>query len=147
MFLPGHQQVAKQVRDLSSKPADADYRSVLLDFEHSQRRATGNKKMLEQEKATEWPRASPGVDSGIWSEVWEGPIGRASPVGGVVTILETGGAFVEIGETYEVGSQVGLRFVRPGTRDEIECECIVRQFVPGEGIGVEFTRIGPARSR
>ena len=28
---------------------------------------------------------------------------------------------VEIGETYEVGSQVGLRFVLPGTRDEIEC--------------------------
>ncbi len=103
--------------------------------------------MLEQEKATEWPRASPGVDSGIWSEVWEGPIGEAHPVGGVVTILETGGAFVEIGETYEVGSQVGLRFVLPGTRDEIECDCIVRQLVPGEGIGVEFTRIGPARSR
>jgi hypothetical protein len=103
--------------------------------------------MQEPEKATEWPRASPGVDSGIWSEVWEGPIGRASPVGGVVTVLGTGGAFVEIGETYEVGSHVGLRFVRPGTRDEIECECIVRQFVPGEGIEVEFTRIGSARSR
>ncbi len=103
--------------------------------------------MQEPKKATEWPRDRPGVDSGIWSKVWEGPIDRASPVGGVVTILGTGGAFVEIGETYEVGSQVGLRFVLPGTRDEIECDCIVRQFVPGEGIAVEFTRIGPARFR
>ena len=90
-----------------------------------------------------YPQVGFGVDSAIWSEVWEGPIGEARPVGGVVTVLGARGAFVEVSETYDVGSQIGLRFVLPGTRDEIACDCVAREFVPGRGIGVEFTRISP----
>ena len=99
--------------------------------------------MSEQAAVRKYPRVGLGADSAIWSEVWEGPIGKAHPVGGVVTVLGAGGAFVEVSETYEVGSQIGLRFVLPGTRDEIACDCVVREFVPGQGIGVEFTRISP----
>ena len=75
--------------------------------------------MSEKAKVRKYPRVGLGVDSAIWSEVWQGEIGGANPVGGVVTVLGAGGAFVEVSEVYEVGSTVGLRFLLPGTREEI----------------------------
>ena len=97
--------------------------------------------MSEHAKARRFPRVGLGANSAIWSEVWQGHIGEAAPVGGVMTVLGAGGAFVEVSEPYDVGSEVGLRFVLPGTRDEIACGGVVREFVPGRGIGVEFTNI------
>ncbi len=99
--------------------------------------------MSEKTKVRKYPRVGLGVDSAIWSEVWQGEIGEANPVGGIVTVLGAGGAFVEVSETYEVGSAVGLRFLLPGTREEIACDGVVREFVPGRGIGIEFTEISP----
>ena len=99
--------------------------------------------MSQSEKVRRYPRVGLGVDSAIWSEVWKGQIGDAHPIGGVVTVLGAGGAFVEIGEAYKVGDEIGLRFVLPGTHDEVACECVVREYVPGRGIGVEFTAISP----
>ncbi len=99
--------------------------------------------MSEKAKVRKYPRVGLGVDSAIWSEVWQGEIGEANPVGGIVTVLGAGGAFVEVSETYEVGSAVGLRFLLPGTREEIACDGVVREFVPGRGIGIEFTEISP----
>ena len=99
--------------------------------------------MPEQEKLRRYPRVGLGTDSAIWSEVWQGQINEAAPVGGVLTVLGAGGAFVEVSEAYDVGSEVGLRFVLPGTRDEIACDGVVREFVPGRGIGVEFVNISP----
>ena len=99
--------------------------------------------MSEKAKVRKYPRVGLGVDSAIWSEVWQGEIGGANPVGGVVTVLGAGGAFVEVSEVYEVGSNVGLRFLLPGTREEIACDGVVREFVPGRGIGIEFTEISP----
>jgi hypothetical protein len=78
--------------------------------------------MPEQERVRKYPRFGLGADSAIWSKVWQGQINEATPVGGVLTLLGAGGAFVEVSETYDVGSQVGLRFVLPGARDEIACE-------------------------
>ena len=97
--------------------------------------------MLENERVRKYPRVGLGVDSAIWSEVWQGQIGDAHPVGGVVTVLGAGGAFVEVNEEYIVGDEVGLRFVWPGTHDEVACKCVVRDYLPGRGIGVEFTDI------
>ena len=99
--------------------------------------------MPEQEKLRKYPRVGLGADSAIWSEVWQGQISEATPVGGVLTVLGAGGAFVEVTEAYDVGSEIGLRFVLPGTRDEIACDGVVREFVPGRGIGVEFVNISP----
>ena len=50
--------------------------------------------MPEQEKMRRYPRVGLGADSAIWSEVWKGQIGEATPVGGVLTVLGAGGAFV-----------------------------------------------------
>jgi hypothetical protein len=104
-------------------------------------RSTERELMLENERKRKYPRVGLGVDSAIWSEVWQGRIGDAHPVGGVVTVLGGGGAFVEVNEAYTVGDQVGLRFVLPGTHDEVACECVVREYIPERGIGVEFTDI------
>ena len=99
--------------------------------------------MPEQARLRKYPRVGLGANSAIWSEVWQGQIGQATPVGGVLTVLGAGGAFVEVSEIYDVGSKVALRFVLPGTRDEIACDGVVREFVPGRGIGVEFVDISP----
>ena len=99
--------------------------------------------MPEEAKLRKYPRVGLGADSAIWSEVWQGQISEATPVGGVLTVLGAGGAFVEVSEAYEVGSKVGLRFVLPGTRDEIACHAVVREFVPARGIGVEFVNLSP----
>lgn len=99
--------------------------------------------MSEKAKVRKYPRVGLGADSAIWSEVWQGHVGEASPAGGVVTVLGAGGAFVEVSESYEVGAPVALRFVLPGTHDEIACDCVVREYVPGRGIGVEFTQMSP----
>lgn len=99
--------------------------------------------MSEGSKARKYPRVGLGVDTAIWSEVWQGQIGLSSPVGGVVTVLGAGGAFLEVSEAFEVGSPVGLRFRLPGTSDEIVCGGIVKDYVPGRGIGVEFTQLAP----
>jgi len=100
----------------------------------------GERADARERKKRKYPRVGLAVDSAIWSEVWQGRIGDAHPVGGVVTVLG-GGAFIEVNEAYAEGDQVGLRFVLPGTHDEVACECVVREYIPGRGIGVEFTDI------
>jgi hypothetical protein len=99
--------------------------------------------MSEHARMRKYPRVGLGADTAIWSEVWQGAVGQTHPVGGVMTVLGAGGAFVEVSDAYEVGSNVGLRFVLPGTRDEVACDAVVREFVPGRGIGIEFTKISP----
>lgn len=97
--------------------------------------------MAEGAKARKYPRVGLGVDSAIWSEVWQGQIGLSAPIGGVMTVLSAGGAFLEVSESFEVGSPVGLRFVLPGNKEEIVCGGIVKDNVPGRGIGIEFTQL------
>ena len=97
----------------------------------------------EGPKARKYPRVGLGGDNVIWSEVWQGQIGLSTPVAGVVTVLGAGGAFLEVSESFDVGSHVGLRFNLPGTTDEIVCGGVVKDNVPGRGIGVEFTQLAP----
>ena len=97
--------------------------------------------MSEQPKDRKYPRVGLGVDSAILSEVWQGQIGLSTPVGGVVTVLSAGGAFLEVSESFDLGSFVGLRFTLPGASEEIVCGGIVKDYVPGQGIGVEFTQL------
>ena len=95
----------------------------------------------KEQKDRRYPRVGLGVDTAIWSEIWQGQIGLSTPVGGVVTVLSAGGAFVEVSEGFALGSHVGIRFTLPGTKEEIVCGGIVRDNVPGRGIGVEFTQL------
>jgi len=99
--------------------------------------------MSQQAKVRKYPRVGLGVDSAIWSEIWRDHIGNDGPSGGVVTVLSAGGAFIEVSDAFDVGSPVVLRFVIPGTHDEVACNGVVREFVNGRGIGVEFTEISP----
>lgn len=98
--------------------------------------------MPKYPKARRYPRVELGVDSAILSEIWRGQIGSGEPTGGVVTVLGAGGAFIEMSEPYDVGTQIGLRFTLPGPgEEEIACDAVVRHREPGRGIGVEFTTI------
>ena len=63
---------------------------------------------------------------------------------GLITVLGAGGAFVALEEGLDVGSAIGLRFALPGTLNEVTCCGVVRDIVPGDGVGVEFTDIGPS---
>lgn len=60
--------------------------------------------MSEHARVRKYPRVGLGADAAIWSEVWQGAVGQAHPVGGVMTVLGAGGAFVEVSEAYEVGA-------------------------------------------
>ena len=60
---------------------------------------------------------------------------------GWVTVLGVGGAFLEVNDSSIVGSVVELRFMLPGTENEITCGGVVRDRVPGRGMGIEFTRL------
>ena len=87
-----------------------------------------------------YPRV--GLDaSPISSEVWREPKGQSDSFEGLVTVLGGGGAFVELDERFKVGSSVGLRFTLPGAEDEVIYSGVVKQHVPGRGVGVEFTKL------
>ena len=97
--------------------------------------------MSEEPTARKYPRVGLGAESAICSEVWQGQIGLSMPIPGVVTVLGAGGAFLEVSENFDVGSPVGLRFNLPGTADENVCGAVVKESVPGRGVGVEFTQL------
>jgi hypothetical protein len=86
-----------------------------------------------------------GLDrAGVSSEVWRERMDVSEPVRGRVTVLGEGGAFLELEDNFTVGSSVGLRLELPGTdKERIVCHGIVKEHIEGEGIGVEFTELGP----
>ena len=69
--------------------------------------------------------------------------GRTIRMDGRLTILGAGGAFLELGKNYAIGSVVGLRF-RIAELGEIACQAIVRNHLEGKGVGVEFLDIEPS---
>lgn len=71
----------------------------------------------------------------------DGPCGT-DPVVGRITILGSGGAFVELTPGIDVGTVIGLRFRLPNDGGEIICAGVVRDNAAG-GIGVEFTELTP----
>lgn len=55
--------------------------------------------------------------------------------------LGLGGAFISASIARPVGTNLTLIFQVPG--GIVQSEGVVRNVVPGEGMGVEFTKIGP----
>ena len=57
-----------------------------------------------------------------------------------VRTLSMGGLFISVPDQPPVGSKLRLSFEVPG--GNVQAEAIVRNIVPGEGMGVEFRRLG-----
>jgi len=58
-----------------------------------------------------------------------------------VKTLGMGGLFVSETKVLPIGTSVRLTFEVPG--GNVHAEAVVRNSVPGEGMGVEFTKMGP----
>lgn len=83
-----------------------------------------------------FPRVGLAADTAIPIEVWSG---QQTALTGKVTVLGAGGAFVELSNQVPIGRYIELRFKVPGIPNEIECGGLVRDQIPGRGVGVEFT--------
>jgi PilZ domain len=56
-----------------------------------------------------------------------------------VQTLSMGGMFISVPDPPPVGTKLRLSFEVPG--GDVQAEAIVRNIVPGEGMGVEFTKL------
>lgn len=56
-----------------------------------------------------------------------------------VKTLGMGGLFMSAGDPPPVGTKIRLAFEVPGGK--VRAEAVVRNIIPGEGLGVEFTRM------
>ena len=73
------------------------------------------------------------------TEVWVGHKGIFSRKDERLVTLSAGGAFIRTRRQYQTGQCLALRFrLSPGD-DFITCQAIVRNYVAGRGVGVEFT--------
>jgi hypothetical protein len=78
------------------------------------------------------PRAS------IQSEVWLGQDGIFTRNPETLRDLSEGGAFIETGQRFSVGSVLSLRFTLPGFSRPISCAFAVRSLRGVDGLGIEF---------
>ena len=70
-------------------------------------------------------------------DVWVDRVGGQERRSGRLVDLGGGGAFLELDDSYPIGTCLSVRFqlVRLG---EIHCRAIVRRDIEGQGVGVEF---------
>ena len=85
-----------------------------------------------------YPRARVSVDADV--SVDQG--GTTTRMDGHLVVLGAGGAFLELGEAYAIGSLLRLRFTTAEI-GEIASLAIVRNGLEGKGVGVEFLDIEP----
>ena len=57
-----------------------------------------------------------------------------------VKTLGMGGLFISTTEPPPIGTKIRLAFEVPG--GNVRADAVVRDIIPGEGLGVEFTRMG-----
>ena len=76
------------------------------------------------------------------TKVWVDQAGRATSVDGRFVVLGTGGAFLELGETYPLGTMIRVRFTLAPI-GEIDCRAIVRNRLEAWGVRVEFLDLDP----
>ena len=86
-----------------------------------------------------YPRARVSGDIAVWIER-DGTVRR---VMGRIVVLGAGGAYLEIGENYPVGTVLGVAFTEDPLMDELTCAAVVRNSLDGQGIGVEFLDLDP----
>ena len=57
-------------------------------------------------------------------------------------MVGAGGAFLELGDTYPLGTMMRVRFTLVPI-GEIDCRAIVRNGIEAKGVGVEFLDLDP----
>ena len=85
------------------------------------------------------PRARVSGDLEVWIEQ-AGVVSRAMRR---FVVLGVGGAFLEVDETYPVGSELSVAFNPDPMLDEVMCQAVVRHALDGKGMGVEFVDLQP----
>jgi hypothetical protein len=91
-------------------------------------------------KKRRYPRV--GLSKGM-HVAWQGVGGR---VVSRIMIVGLGGLFIKVDNPPPVGDVIRLYFEIPG--GEIRARAVVRDSVPGQGMGIQFTSMGPeARGR
>jgi len=93
------------------------------------------RKGYDMEGRRKHPRAS------LQTEIWLGQDGIFTRTTETLRDLSEGGAFVETGQRFPVGSILNLRFKLLGTSHPISCTVSVRNLRGGSGLGVEFLDI------
>lgn len=81
-----------------------------------------------------YPRIA--LPKGMWVAWYGGAEHQISRVG----TLGMGGVFICVPAPPPVGTSLKLAFEVPG--GEVQAEGIVRNVVPGEGMGIQFTKLG-----
>jgi hypothetical protein len=81
------------------------------------------------------PRIS--LPKGMWVAWYGGGEHQICRVG----TLSMGGIFICLPNPPPVGTSLKLAFEVPG--GEVQAEGIIRNIVPGEGMGLQFTKLGP----
>ncbi len=76
------------------------------------------------------------------TKVWVDQAGSTTSVDGRLVVLGAGGAFLELGDTYPLGTMMRVRFTLASI-GEIDCEAIVRNGLEAKGVGVEFLDLDP----
>jgi hypothetical protein len=75
------------------------------------------------------------------TELWIGQDGIFTRTDETLRDLSIGGAFVQSGQIYPVGSVINIRFKIPAATNLLSCSAIVRNVKLGEGFGVQFLDI------
>ena len=76
------------------------------------------------------------------TKVWVDRAGGPTSVDGRLVVLGAGGAFLELGDTYPLGTMMRVRFTLAPI-GEIDCLAIVRNGLEAKGVGVEFLDLDP----
>ena len=84
------------------------------------------------------PRARVGFHADVWLDRGD----ETTHIDGRLAVVGAGGALLELGENYAVGSVLTLRFTI-AELGEITCRAIVRRSLEGKGVAVEFLDLEP----
>ena len=76
------------------------------------------------------------------TKVWVDRTGGATSVDGRFVVLGARGAFLELGDTYPLGTMMRVRFTLAPI-GEIDCRAIVRNTLGTQRVGVEFLDLDP----
>ena len=88
------------------------------------------------------PRRDPRAKVSFKTKVWVYRAGGMTSVDGRFVVLGAGGAFLELGDTYPLGTMMRVRFTLAPI-GEIDCQAIVRNGLEAKGVGVEFLDLDP----
>ena len=87
-------------------------------------------------------RRDPRAKVNFETKVWVDRAGGTTSVDGRFVVLGAGGAFLELGDTYPLGTMMRVRFTLAPI-GEIDCRAIVRNGLEAKGVGVEFLDLDP----